>query len=144
MKRLLFIIIGLCALTLTACEVETQKSIDLSLVSAEVELECIAEEYNTPLSWKTSHTFLCSGKVGGFTGLALIVVWGVNGKIQGQQEIVVAGSETSFSFTFTNSCDEDYDGTPQTFTVEIHADEDKDGDVSLSETVFKSTVVIIL
>lgn len=143
MKKLFFIIIGLCALTLTACEKE---SIDLSLVSAEVELECIAEEYNTPFSSDTSHTFLCSGKVGGFTGLALIEVRGVDG-LFGEQEIVVAGSETSFSFTFTDSCDEDYDGTPQTFTVTIYADEDKDGHVSQyggSQRVFESSVVIIL
>ncbi len=144
MKKLFFIIIGLCALTLTACEKE---SIDLSLVSAEVELECIAEEYNTPKSSETSHTFLCSGKVGGFTGLALIEVLGVNGSIRGDQKIVVAGSETSFSFMFTDYCDEDYDGTPQTFTVTIYADEDKDGYVSQyggSQRVFESSVVIIL
>lgn len=140
MKKLFFIIIGLCALTLTACEKE---SIDLSLVSAEVELECIAEEYDTPKYDKTSHTILCTGKVGGFTGLALIEVSGVDG-LFGEQEIVVAGSETSFSFTFKY-----YDGTPQTFTVAIYADEDKDGYVSQyeydgSQRVFESSVVIIL
>ena len=143
MKRLLFIIIGLCALTLTACEVETQKSIDLSLVSAEVELECIAEECNPTNSSETYHTILCSGKVGGFNGKAFIDVEGI---IDGSESIVVAGSETSFSFTIKDKLSGSYTGTPQTFSVTIYADVNGDGHVySLNEDiVFQSSVVIIL
>ncbi|MBP3383384.1 MAG: hypothetical protein J6K78_05700 [Tidjanibacter sp.] len=140
MKKLFFIIIGLCALTLTACEKESIESIDLSLVSAEVELECIAEEIDYP---NTSHTILCSGKVGGFNGKAFIDVEGI---IDGSKSIVVAGSETSFSFTIKDRLSGSYTGTPQTFSVTIYADVNGDGHVySLNEDiVFQSSVVIIL
>ena len=140
MKKLFFIIIGLCALTLTACEVETQKSIDLSLVSAEVELECIAEEIDYP---NTFHTILCSGKVGGFNGKAIIDVEGI---IDGYEYIVVAGSETSFSFTIEDRLSSSYTGTPQTFSVTIYADVNGNGDVHFGNDyiVFQSSVVIIL
>ena len=137
MKKIFLVLASIVAV----CSCDKDK-IDSSSVNVEIELSCIDEE---PVSYdydeeKTMHTILCTGKIGGFTGDADIVIKTDDNLIFGRNIIFVAGGSTSFSFTFTANVDSEYNNKPITLYVSVIAVPPSGG----SEYVYESSVVIYL
>lgn len=132
MKKLFLLLASIVAIC--SCNKENSK-IDLSLVNVEIELSCIDEEPNSSSS--TTHTILCTGKIGGFTGDAKIEISsGSPYYLSAYNRVSVAGESTSFSFTFTEAVSDEYNNKPITCDVEVIGPN--------NETIFKSSVVIYL
>lgn len=126
MKKLFLLLASLVAIC--SCDKENSK-IDPSLVNVEIELSCIDEEPDgTNL---TTHTILCTGKIGGFVGKATIEI-----NYSNSRTVSVAGESTSFSFTFTDTQSNKATNKPRTYDVIIKGPN--------YEQLFKSSVVIFL
>lgn len=132
MKKLFLLLASIVAVC--SCDKENSK-IDPSLVNVEIELSCIDEE--PAYGGETKHTILCTGKIGGFTGEARIGIgssspWtGTNTKT-----VSVAGENTSFSYTFHVTEDDDYTNKPITFDITVSGPQ--------YQELFRSSVVVYL
>ena len=126
MKKIFLLLASLVAIC--SCDKENSK-IDPSLVNIEIELSCIDEE---PGTYRTKHTILCTGKIGGFVGDATIEI----SPGYSRKTVSVAGESTSFSYTFTENLDNELTNKPRTYDVTIYGPYHK--------RLFQSSVVIFL
>lgn len=110
--RILGTIVLLASLLMTSCYDE---EINPRKVNLTVDIECIHEAVGYD---STTHTYLCSGTLGGFTGECTIVVFE---EYYGEHrcEIQVAGDKTPFEFTMQGTLSNNHNNVPVTFKVGV-------------------------
>ena len=131
MKRLFF---ALVALAFVACDVDVELG-NKSAKLTDITIECIKE---TPTSNNTSdpefntHTYLCSGNIGGFRGDCYFRVMHDNFIVHNDHHLTLSGETMPFEFTFAPEWGY-LDRENLNFIVEVFDDE--------GDTLCKTTVV---
>lgn len=131
MRKLIF---ALVALAFVACDVDVELG-NKSAKLADITIECIKE---TPTSNNTSdhefdtHTYLCSGNIGGFRGDCYIRVMHDNFIVHNDHHLTLSGETMPFEFTFAPEWGY-LDRENLNFIVEVFDDE--------GDTLCKTTVV---